>query len=308
MNYKLLNLTVSVLAALIISPLFAGIIVKTKALFAGRKGQSFFQIYFNLFKLFKKQVVYSKTTTVIFKIAPAIIFVLTLSSTIFIPVIPVDIEPLFSGDMILMIYLLGLARLFLILSSLDTGSSFEGMGASREAFYSALIEPVIFIVLISIMKFFSTTSIAQALFHNTSPDSVLLIFAGIPLFIVILVENSRIPFDDPETHLELTMIHEVMILDNSGPSLGLMEYASYIKLWFFSLILTSLLVPTMPDYGIAVQLAVSAAVIAFIAVLIGIVESVFARVSLIKIPQFIITAGVIALMGFFFSATRVLVW
>lgn len=304
---KILNLLLSPIAALVFAPLFAGIITRVKALVAGRKGQPLLQVYFNLFKLFKKSMVISKTSSWIFRIAPVIIFTLTLAASSFIPVLQINVTPLFRGDVILMLYLLGLSRFFLILSALDTGSAFEGMGASREAFYSALVEPVLFICLLNIMKFAQTDSIAIALIYPMSANSIEMIFTAIPLFILLLAENARIPFDDPTTHLELTMIHEVMILDNSGPSLAFLEYAASLKLWLMSLILALLLMPDIP-FGLPVKTVVLAFFMLIIAVVIGLVESIMARSQLYRIPQILFGAGVISFLGFFISITDVLVW
>lgn len=206
-----------------------------------------------------------------------------------------------------MLYILGISRFFIILSSLDTGSAFEGMGASREALYSAMVEPVVFVSLLTLLRISQTMNLPEALMYMSPTKSIILIFIAVPMFIVILVENARIPFDDPTTHLELTMIHEVMILDNSGPSLGLMEYASFIKLWFFSLIFTKLIVP---DFHISLgyKFLLEMGVMSFIAVVIGIIESTFARVTLLRIPRVIFTAGIISFLGFFITVTNFLEW
>ncbi len=304
---KIIALFLSPAGALLFAPLFLGIIVRVKAFFAGRKGQPLLQVYYNLFKLFRKGRVVSRTTSWIFKSAPFIIFLLTLSAAFMIPLFRISLPTMFTGDVILLIYFLGLARFFLILAALDTGSAFEGMGASREAFYSALVEPVLFITLITVMKAAGTKSIAAALFSPALPDPIILIFSAVPLFIILLVESARIPFDDPGTHLELTMIHEVMILDNSGPDLALLEYAAAVKLWLFSLILAHIITPygtlgTIPGAGIFVLVMIG------IAVLIGIVESIKARVQLSKIPQILFGAGVVSFLGFFIIVTDVLTW
>ena len=304
---KILNLIISPLAALLLAPLLAGIVVRVKANFAGRKGQPVVQVYYNLYKLFKKGTVYSKTTSWIFRIAPAIIFSLTLAATCFIPIIGINITPVFPFDVILMIYLLGLARFFLIISAMDTGSAFEGMGASREAFYSALVEPVLFICMITLMKVAHSSSIAVSLFHPDLSNSIITMFIGIPIFILLLAENARIPFDDPTTHLELTMIHEVMILDNSGPSLALLEYAAAIKLWFFSLILALVLLPA-GNFGVLLQTGIIMVIMVLIVIIVGIIESIMARTQLYKIPQILFTAGIISLLGFFIIVTDVLKW
>lgn len=304
---KIIAIIASPIAALVFSPLLAGIINRTKAIVAGRNGQPLLQAYHDLFRLFRKGTVTSRTTSWIFRAAPVVIFTATLAATCFVPFIKMNSLPLFSGDVVMLLYLLGLARFFLILSALDCGSAFTGMGASREAFFSALAEPVLFVCLLNIMRANHTSSIITALSAPMITDSITVLLSALPLFIVLLAENARIPFDDPNTHLELTMIHEVMILDNSGPGLALLEYAAAIKLWLFSLVLARILLPvsgSAPWF----QMIMLLALLAVITAVVGVVESVTARVPLLKIPQLLFAAGVIALLGFFISVTGALSW
>lgn len=304
---SLTTVIISPVAALIASPLLAGVLHRTKAIIAGRKGQPLFQAYYDLFRLFRKGSVYSMTTSWLFRAAPVIIFSATLGATCFVPFVPPSPATSFTGDVVVLLYLLGLARFFLILSALDTGSAFEGMGASREAFFSALAEPVLFVCLLNVMRANGASSIMAALSAPMVSDSIAVLLAAVPLFIIMLAENSRIPFDDPATHLELTMIHEVMILDNSGPGLALLEYAASIKLWLFALILGRILLPVSSSNPVA-QTIVLLALTAFIGVAVGVVESVTARVRLLKVPQLLFGAGVAALLGFFISVTGALSW
>ncbi len=300
-------LILSPIAALALAPLLAGIINRTKALFAGRKGPPLFQAYYDLFRLFRKGSVTSRTTSWVFRMAPVVIFAATLAATCFVPFMLLSPRPLFTGDVVMLLYFLGLARFFLILSALDTGSAFDGMGASREAFFSALAEPVMFICLLNVMRANGTSSIMTALSAPMVADSITVLLSALPLFIVLLAENARIPFDDPNTHLELTMIHEVMILDNSGPGLALLEYAASIKLWLFSLVLARILLPVSNSVPL-LQTITLLALMALIAVIVGLVESVTARVRLLKVPQLLFGAAVIALLGFFISVTGALSW
>ena len=299
MNAQLL---LSPLAALLLAPLFLGIVNRTKAFFAGRKGPPLLQVYYDISRLFHKTPVYSKSTSWIFRAAPVILFAATLAATSFIPVFRTGTFALFPADLVLLLYLLALARFFLILSALDTASSFEGMGASREAFFSALAEPVLFLCLLNVLRAHGTASITAALSSPTASDPVPLLLTAIALFAVLLAENSRIPVDDPTTHLELTMIHEVMILDNSGPGLALMEYAAAIKLWLFSVILAGVVLPLLHCPQLLHPVIVIALTV-IIAITIGVVESVTARLRLIKVPQLLFGAGVAALMGFLISTT-----
>ncbi len=242
-----------------------------------------------------------------FATAPRIIFFTTLAATFFVPFLSIDSGLTFTGDIVVLLYLLGLGRFFLVLSALDTGSAFEGMGASREVFYAALAEPVLFTCLLVIMREKNMESITAALSAPLIANSVTVLFAAIPLFIVLLAENARIPFDDPTTHLELTMIHEVMILDNSGPGLALLEYAATIKLWLFSTIIARVLLPVHGN-GMIAQAAAMLIIIVLIAFIIGMVESLTARVRLLKAPQLLFGAGTIAILGFFFNITGILIW
>ena len=303
----MINNIISPLTALLISPLLAGIINKTKAFFAGRKGVPLLQMYYDLYRFFKKGFVVSSVTSSVFYIAPVIVFAATLAASVLVPLVSSVKSLSFTGDFILLFYLLALARFFLISSSLDTGSSFEGMGASREAFFSALAEPAAFISVLTILRLQDTTVFADSLISHHGGNPVILILAAVPLFIIMLAENARIPFDDPETHLELTMIHEVMILDNSGPDLALYEYASAIKLWIFSLIIVrTVMIPFSVSPGIEVILLIF--LIFLISAAAGIVESILARASLLKVPKLIFSAGVTAFLGFFISFSKVFGW
>jgi formate hydrogenlyase subunit 4 len=299
----MLTLFVSPVVALLLSPLIASVITRTKAKVAGRQGPPFLQIYYDLLRLFRKDTVYSTTTSWVFKVAPAIIFSATLAATCFVPFLPVDPGWAFPWDAAVLLYLLAFARFFLILSALDTGSAFEGMGASREAFFSALAEPVIFICLLNIMRTNGASTLLAALSAPIAPNSIAVLLTAVPLFVILLSENAPIPFDDPTTHLELTMIHEVMILDNSGPGLALLEYAASLKLWLFSLLLGRILLPAS---GIVTQTILLLVLMALIGVAVGLVESVTARVRLIRVPQLLFGSGIIALLGFFISVTGVL--
>jgi formate hydrogenlyase subunit 4 len=298
----------SPLAALMFAPLLPGIINKTKAFFAGRKGPPLLQPYFDLLRLFRKGSVYSVSTSLIFRAAPGVIFATTLAATMFIPFIGHQTPADGPADLILLLYLLAIARFFLILSALDTASAFEGMGASREAFYSALAEPVALLCLLNVMHGRHTDSIATALTGATAiTDSISVMLSALPLFVIMLAENARIPFDDPNTHLELTMIHEVMILDNSGKGLALLEYAAAIKLWLFSLIIGWIILPVSGSLA-ALQVPALLLLTFIIAVAIGTVESVMARLRLLKVPQILMGAGVVALLGYLVSITGVLSW
>jgi len=245
----------SLLAAFALAPLFMGVILKVKAFFGGKQGAPWLIKYYTLIKLLRKGSVYSTSTTFVFKLGPIISFVTAFMLLLFFPFAGLQPVLSFHGDVVMLFYLLGLGRFFTVLAALDTASPFEGMGAAREVFFSALAEATIFIVLalffrlsgsLSFAEYFSGTQVV-----NLWSESAALIFLVlIALFIVLLTENSRVPVDDPATHLELTMIHEVMILDHSGPDLALIELGSFYKLFFYSAFITLMLCPLDPARGL----------------------------------------------------------
>jgi len=285
---------------MILSPLLLGIIGKTKAFFAGRWGPPLLQPYYDIGKLFRKGNVYSTTTTWIFQAAPIVSMAAVLVPVILMPLGGLKAPLQFGGDFILFVYLYGLGRFFMILAALDTGSSFEGMGASREAAFSCLAEAVLFldfIILALLSKKFVLSEVIEA---NTLSSWRLfgpaLLLAGVSYFLVLLTENARIPVDDPNTHLELTMIHEVMVLDHSGWDLAYILYGSAIKLFVLGGLFVNILIPT---HGLAptARTAVFFAGMIVLAVGLGVVESCMARLRLNRVPQLLIGAFVLALVG-----------
>lgn len=288
------------LTALVLSPFNLGIINRTKAIAAGRTGPPLLQPYFDLLRLLKKGAVFSRTTSYIFQVTPAIVLATSLFALIFIPCGSIPALFSFRGDFLFVFYLLALGRFFLVVGALDTGSAFEGMGASREVFFAALGELALFIVLCALVMLSKGSSLTEVFvnhfFHSGSSYVLSLLLLAPAFFFVILAENSRIPVDDPTTHLELTMIHEVMILDNSGPDLGLLEYASALKLWLLSALLSQLLMPINTHVpGLNYALVVLG--IFGIAIAIGIVESTIARLRLPRIPQALAGACAFGALG-----------
>lgn len=284
---------------LTLPPLLVGIITRTKSWFAGRKGPPLWQPYLDLWKLLHKGAVYSRTTTWVFRAGPIVALATALAAGLLTPLGAATAPLGFSGDVILFAYLLGLGRFFTMAAALDTGSSFEGMGASREAAFSALAEPALFLVLAIVCVPAHTASFAEAWaspWQTWGPAHPALPAAAVALFGVLLAENSRIPVDDPTTHLELTMIHEVMVLDHGGPDLAFVLYASALKLFLFASLLVHMVLPVPPAGG-ALGTGVFVAGAVTVAVLVGIVESVTARIRLLRVPQFLVGASVIAALG-----------
>jgi len=276
----------------IAAPFLSGVIARTKAVIAGRRGQPVLQLYFDIWKLLQKGMVLSSTTTWVFRAGPVVGLVVPILAAMLIPFGPISAPISFKGDIILFVYLLALARFFTVLAALDTGSSFEGMGAAREVTFAILVEPTIFvsfIVLARIAQNFSLNSMfghVASAGHFHPATSIALLLIAFCLFIVLLAENSRIPFDDPNTHLELTMIHEVMVLDHSGPDLGLIFYGAAMKLMLFGILVLDLI---LPDTGnILADTVVFLLGLPVLAVCIGLVESAMARLRLIRVPQLLI--------------------
>src|SRR2546427_3272394 len=237
---------------LIAPPLLLGLIAKTKAWFAGRQGPPLLQPYYDLARLLQKGAVYSRTTTWLFRAGPLGSLAALLVAGLVIPLLS-NHGPLgFDGDVIAFAYLIGLSRFLTVTAALDTGSSFEGMGASREAAFSALAEPALFVVLAILCLPEGSPTFERAWGALPAVTSGLglapLLAAAVALFVVILAENSRIPFDDPNTHLELTMIHEVMVLDHGGPDLAFILYGGAVKLFILGNLLIHAILP-FPSHG-----------------------------------------------------------
>ena len=275
-----------------------GVINRTRAILAGRKGLPFTQHLRNVNVLLRKGAVYSTTTTALFRIAPAIYLGAAIVATLMIPV--ADLYPLisFEGDVICFAYTLALARVAIILAAMDTGSSFEGMGAAREALYGALIEPALMIGFATLALFCGYTSFADIFEHEQSFDLHLTIVMLLTAFLFVkitFVESGRVPVDDPRTHLELTMIHEVMCLDYSGIDMGMIHIAGWLKIACFSMIAANAVTATCCfHWWCAVPLA-----ILLTGVSVGVVESTQARNKLVRNTTFIVTISALAALIFF---------
>ena len=289
-----------VASALLVAPLFLGVIHRTKAVFAGRSGRPLFQVYFDLAKLVGKGAVYSRTTTWVLRLAPIAAFAVGLTTLLLLPQGGFPAPVSFSGDFVLLILLLGTSRFLTVIGALDTGSSFEGMGASREATISALAEPVLFLCLAVAARESGQSSLSGIVGGLTGADwqraGPALVLLAASLLAILLAENSRIPVDDPNTHLELTMIHEVMVLDHGGPDLALILSGAALKLWILAALLVGLILPGHSGSLWLDALAFSAGMLA-LAVVIGIVESTIARLRLNRVPQFLVGAGAFAVMA-----------
>lgn len=297
MLIKLLNTLLMIVVALSIT----GVINRTRAICAGRKGMRFFQHVYNVDLQLRKGAVYSTTTSILFRIAPCVYLGAAFLAFLFIPI--ADLEPLlsFHGDIILVAYLLALSRTALILAALDTGSSFEGMGAAREALYGALVEPALMMGMATLALFCGYSSFAEIFSMARDLDmnlTVVLVLVAYVFVVIMFVEAGRVPVDDPRTHLELTMIHEVMCLDYSGIDMAMIHIAGWLKNSIFAIIAANAVsVAFCFHWWFAAPLAVLGTGIA-----IGIVESFRARNKLTRNTTFILTivamSALVLLTGF----------
>jgi formate hydrogenlyase subunit 4 len=284
----------------VLPPLLLGVINKTKALFAGRVGPPLLQPYHDLAKLFRKGTVLSRTTTWVFLAGPAVGLVTTVLAALLVPLGGHAAPLAFDGDFVLFAYALGLGRFFTIAAALDTGSAFEGMGGAREATFSCLAEPALFFGFLVLARASGSYSLSgmlgPAVATTWSTAGAALAAIVVSWFVVLLAENSRIPFDDPNTHLELTMIHEVMVLDHSGPPLGMILYGAAMKLFVFGAIVLGVAAPLggvdpWASWGVFVG------AILLLAITIGIVESLMARLRLSQVPNLLVAACLISAFG-----------
>jgi formate hydrogenlyase subunit 4 len=290
-----------VVLAMLLAPLLPGVINRVKSWFAGRRGPPVLQTYYDLWKLLQKGAVYSKTTTWVFVAGPIVGLACVVTTLLIVPLGGVPGLLAFSGDFLLAAYLLGLMRFMTIIAALDTGSSFEGMGASREAFYSALAEPALLLGLAAMATqshslSLSTMYAAVSWHATTSFAGPALLLVAAALLIVFLTENARIPIDDPNTHLELTMIHEVMVLDHSGPDFAMIQYGATLKLWVLGSLLVGIVVPLRTGWWL-VDLAAGIAGMMVLAVAVGVIESTIARLRLVRVPQFLVAASVLSILA-----------
>nr|MBI3612421.1 NADH-quinone oxidoreductase subunit H [Nitrospirota bacterium] len=301
------------LILLAVAPFIVGLIRKVKARLQCRRGASPFQPYADLAKLFRKEPVVSTATSWIFTATPYILFASTLAAGLLVPIFASQMPLSFAGNIIALVYLLALGTFFLILAGLDAGSAFGGMGSSREAIVASLTEPAMIVSIFAIALTAGSTNLSTivhktALLEGIVTDPAPHLMALAALFIVTLAETGRVPVDNPATHLELTMIHEAMVLEYSGRYLALLEWAAGIKL----LVLLTLIVNVFAPWGIAtsptpaamgIGLAVYLVKVSGLAVLIGVIESMFAKLRLFRVPELLGVAFILALLGLVFFYT-----
>lgn len=304
----IVNNIIQLLIILLLAPMVGGIIKKIKALSQKRKGAPVLQMYFDLYKLMKKESVVSETASWIYKATPYIVFVTAATGAFLVPVTTLFHSAQFSGDIILLFYLLAMGRFFMCLSGLDTGSTFGGMGSSREAMISSLIEPSILVSVFTIGLYAGSTSISRMMEAMNTMGSPLLrpafILTFIAMIIIILAETSRIPVDDPATHLELTMVHEAMLLEYSGRHLALMEYGAAIKQLILITLVVNLFLPVdhlivMTGAGaFLLSTALYFVRIVFVAAILAVTEVSTVKFRFFSIPNLAALSFILAFLGF----------
>lgn len=298
------------LVLLAVSPFIVGLIRKVKARLQCRQGASIFQPYADLAKLFRKQPVVSTTTSWIFTATPYILFASTLSAGLLVPVFTSQTPMNFAGNIIALVYLLALGTFFLILAGLDAGSAFGGMGSSREAIVVSLTEPAMILSIFAIALTAGSTNLSTIVHKTTLLEGIVTdpsphLMALAALFIVAIAETGRVPVDNPATHLELTMIHEAMALEFSGRYLALVEWAAGLKLVVFLTVIANVFAPwgiatTQTPAAIGIGLLAFLVKIAGLAVLIGVIECMFAKLRLFRVTDLLGVAFILALLGLLF--------
>ncbi len=299
-----------ILLLLLIAPLIRGVIARIKARFQNRQGASIFRPYQDLWKLFRKEDLVPGTSSALFRVAPVVVLAAIIAATMFIPVLHDSSLLTMGGDFVVLVYLLAMSRFFLMMGGMDGGSAFGGMGASREALVSTLAEAPLLLGLVAVLIASRTASIAGAahctLQQDPSQFSAVHALAIAALTLVAIAETGRIPVDNPTTHLELTMIHEAMILEYSGPSLALIEWASALKLTLIASLLIGLFVP----WGMASAISVAALGIALVAFatkvlaltfLLALLESGIAKLRMYLVPDFLGVASALGILAIVFA-------
>ena len=288
----------SILLILFSSMFFTGIILKTKSITSGRIGPGMMQPVKDVIRLFRKGAIYSETTSIIFRISPVIYFSTVFMACLVVPFGSYKGIVSFDGDFIFFAYVLALGKFFNIISAMDTGSSFEGMGASREALYSMFAEPAFFILVGSFALFTGNTSFHKIFSTLHLGSSITYMLGGLAAFVLIMIamiENSRMPVDDPKTHLELTMVHEVMVLDNSGFDLGLILFTGYLKFAMYGALIADFFIGGL---SIMWTIPIFLMIQILFAIVIGLIESFMARFRMNHNPQFILTLSSVSFLIF----------
>ena len=296
-----------------IAPLLTGIIRKVKAAFQFRQGPPFLQPYYDLLKYFRKEIVVSDSASWIFHAAPYVVLAACASCSFFTPSVSFALAPSSTGDVILIVYLMALARFFMALAAMDTASAFGGMASSREMMISSIAEPAMILCFISLASSCGSANLAGIMSkvaergdYYFAAENIFVLFA---LFLIVTAETGRVPFDNPATHLELTMVHEGMILEYSGKYLAMINMASYIKQAVLFAVVVNVFFPyamasvATPPAFFAAAAALASKLIIF-SIVIGVFESSLAKSRLFQVPDLIGIAFILALTSIITSAMR----
>lgn len=300
----MLNLALHLAALTLFPLLMLGVISRTKAVLAGRRGAPVLQPYWDVLRLLRKQTVTSRTTTLVFALGPVVACVACFMAGLIVPIGEGRAPLAFAGDFILLAYLFALGRLFTAIAALDTGSSFEGMGAARDLTFACFAEIIFFSAALVLVRHTGSLSLSEMLSADLRPAwflsaaSMVLLVVG--LFTLLLAETCRIPFDDPNTHLELTMVHEVMVLDHSGPGLALILFGSSLKMFVLGTLIVRVLMPGIDAVHLFAWPLLLIALLA-LAIGVGVVESVMARLRLIHVPRLLLGAGLLCAFSYLLS-------
>ncbi|PIQ65112.1 MAG: formate hydrogenlyase [Zetaproteobacteria bacterium CG11_big_fil_rev_8_21_14_0_20_59_439] len=289
----------------LLAPLAAGFVATCKARLQNRRGAGIWQPWRNLRKLFAKQVVMASHASWIFRTAPYVVFTATLTAASVVPALLVDTPLSMTADVIALVALLALARFFMALAGMDIGTAFGGMGASREMTFGALAEPAMLMSIFVLSLSAHSTNLTTMINHTLNSPFALhpsLAFAFVAMLMIAVAENGRIPVDNPDTHLELTMIHEAMILEYSGRHLALMEWAAMVKLLLFATLITDLFIPwgmtlTADPAGVVLALALWLFKLAGLLFILAVIETGLAKLRLFEVPEYLSGAFVIAFLG-----------
>ncbi len=275
-----LDFSLRLLIWLLVAPLLPGVINKVKAWVACRQGPPVLQLYYDLARLWRKNVVISTLASPGFVIAPAVAWVAVTGAAMMLPLGAAGAPLSFEGDVLLLVYLLALARFCTAWGAMETGSAFEGMGTVREVSFAVLAEIGIITGILALVVHSGSTSLSSMFAPLPGPSAALL---AVGLFIILLAENCRVPFDDPNTHLELTMIHEVMVLDHSGPPLAVILHGASVKIMLFAVFLAQAVLP-LSELPLLKSVALLAAAVLAVTVAVGLVESLMARLAFRRVP------------------------
>lgn len=277
--------------------MLVGLVNRTKSWWVGRKGPRLIQTAYDLWRLLGKRPVVSTTASPLFRAGAYVVLICGLLAASMIPVLGQFAPLQFSHDFVVVAYTLGLARIVLMISAMDVGSSFEGMGAAREASFATFAEPALFLLIGTASAATGMTSFADLIghLHHTPHYAIIVAPLTIALLILLQAEAARIPVDDPMTHLELTMIHEVMILDHSGPELAAMQYAAALKMTLYAGLIAALINPFNPLADPVAGVLVSLVLMLIVAIAVGCIESLSARLPMRWVPAYLLIASVAAL-------------